>query len=440
MWKIAEWWLLILLALLLGISTHAQVIVEDERLLGKPISKMLIMGNEVTAEEIILREMKTEVGDIADSQKLEADLLRIQSLGLFSRVEFLLCADSAAAALTIKVTEEWYIFPFPFWRLTEDSPPRLIYGFRYLQENFRGRNETLSISLWNGADRGFKLAHRTPWMKGTTSWSRSISLYQTALISKRIAFEGKDLEERHTGVGIFVGKRWLIELNSEWGVKFRLVEADSAAQLATNGVLDRILEAHTQLLWDSRDLRQFPMRGFYAGCRFQYGWILNGTQRYYHGELDLRGYQALTRNLSICSRLFWQPSSEHIPPYDWNIIRNSNPIRSAHLHDEGKSLFLGTIEARIHLLQLRYFSWEAAPLAKRYFTNLQFGLAGALFFDFGDVYNRPEELTEDVLKLGYGVGLLFRIPYLEVLRLELSWNPEYSYEDVEFSWKIGTSF
>ena len=424
---------------LCGYNAFAQVSVQDPDLLSRPIDEIVITGNKITQEEIILREMKIRPGEMATEEMLEADRLRILGLDIFSRVEFVLNSRQGRNVLQIKVTEEWYIFPLPYWNLSDDEPPEVTYGFRYLQKNFRGRAETLKASVWGGYDRGFRFAHVTPWMKGTPSLIRSIGLYQKTEESRNLAVKDLGLEARHTVAQLFFGKRWTVETISEVGTRFRLVQADNPLQLATGGDLDRMLEAIVIFIWDGRDLRQLPRKGAYLGGRFTQGWLLSGRQRYQRLALDFRYYHP-TKFASICSRLQWHPGWGNVPPYDWIIVESTSPIRSSKLSDEGKSFIGLSVEARFDIFPLRYYTWKKAPYFKSYFRNLKYGLAGEIFIDGGDAYTDPIEPTLKTFMWGYGVGLLLRVPYVDVVRLESSWNPDYSFSDVRFSWKVGISF
>lgn len=420
-------------------QVFGQVFVDDPSLLGRTIAQIEISGNRVTKKEIIQREMKLKPGDQADLERLEIDQLRVQSLDIFSRVEFNLIQRQGEVVLIITVTEEWYIFPLPYWELTNDTPPKIIYGFRYEQRNFRGRDETVIVDLWSGADRGFHISHNNPWVAGTPMLGRSINLYQKTQTSRLLAFRGKDLEERHSVAEVRMGKRWTIELTSEVGAKFRLVQAENPLQLASGGQLDRLFEAQLLTIWDGRDLRTFPRRGLYFGTGFAQGWILNDCDQYRSFSFDLRTYVPY-KDLSLCTRFQWQPGMGNVPPYDWFIVEDTAPIRSSKLADEGDSFLMGSLELRVELYHLRYYTWRHAPVLKQYFRNLKYGLASELFLDAGDAYQGDKSVTVGSLMWGFGFGLLLRVPYVDVIRLETSWNPEYSFADARFSWRLSVSF
>ncbi|MFH1734905.1 MAG: BamA/TamA family outer membrane protein, partial [bacterium] len=314
------------------------------------------------------------------------------------------------------------------------------YGFRYTQKNFRGRAERFKASLWGGAQRGFKFKHVTPWIEGTPNFSQSIEIYQVTDISQNLAVKELELEARHTGASYLIGKRWNLELSSVVGGRFRLITAGNPAQLASAGQLDRVLDFQISNFWDRRDLKQFPRRGTFLGSGLKHGWVLNLEKSFTRFEIDARSYLPIAKTVSLCARSAWYPAWGEAPPYDWFLVKNTAPIRSTDISDEGRSFVLGSIEARIDLLTLHYFTWEKAPILKSYFRNLAYGLALEFFFDVGDAYDGFDELAVESLMWGYGFGFLVRLPYIDVLRLETSWNPEISPQNFSLSWKIGVSF
>ncbi len=423
-----------------GSSVVAQVEIFDKDLLGKFIDEIEVTGNKVTREEIILREMRTRPGSIADNDQMNTDLLRIIGLDLFSRVEFRLIEDNGKLILKIEVTEEWYIFPMPFWNISSHAPHELTYGFRYMHKNFRGRAESLRSSLWGGEHRGFQFTHITPWVANTPNMSRSIDLRQVTKKSRNIEIEDLELETRQTAAQVYFGKRWTIELSSSIGTRFRLIQGEDPRQVVSESGLDRVQEAMFWTTWDGRDLKQLPRKGWYCDLYYSHGWLLNSKDRFQRFVVDLRKYLPVGKT-ALCSRIFWSPGWGEIPPYDKIVVRQTSPIRSARLSDEGKSLFLISTELRFDLFRLRYFTWHKSPrLVRQHVRNLKYGLAATLFVDAGDTYTDNDLVNSRSIMWGYGTGLLVRLPYVDVIRLESSWNPEYSLANFVLSWKIGVSF
>ncbi len=416
-----------------------QVTVKEDRLLTIPLDAIEIEGNEVTRKEIILREMHLRVGAVASRNSLEIDLLRIRDLNLFNRVEFILTEQNGKNILIVRVTEKWYIFPLPYWNFKDNDPKELVYGFRYLQQNFRGRNESLTVDLWSGSDRGYHWSHLNPWVQGTPALSRSVAFSQITKSSRRLDLQSLDLEEHHTSAELKIGKRWSIESTSEAGVKFRLVRADDPRQLAGSGGLDRILEVQCVSFWDLRDSRIYPQKGFFLQGQLVSGWLLDGEGNYRRIALDARKYMQLHK-LTLAIRTQWSPGWGAVPPYDWFVSGDSFPIRSAGLSDEGISFWKASLETRMILFPIRYFTWEHAPFLKRYFRNLEYGLAVSLFADVGDIYTQAKSIAVSSISTGFGGGLLFMLPYVNIFRVELSMNPELPLRKARVSARLGIAF
>ncbi len=421
-------------------NSPAQVFFESPPLEGRIITAIQITGNRVTRPEIILREMHTQTGSTADEDRLQLDLLRVKALGLFNHVEFHLTERADGVILLIAVTEEWYIFPLPFWDFKDNDPQKLIYGFRYRQNNFSGRNETLILSLWEGEDRGFRALHATPWVRGTPNFSRSLDFAQYSTSSRRLALKDLGLEERYASADIHFGKRWTIEGFTEIGARFRLIRGSHPLQLATSGGLDRVLDVRGAVVWDRRDLKIFPRRGFYLEGAVIQGWILDSSLDYQRLQADVRAYYPMSTRISMAGRLQWNPGWGSVPPYDWIVMSGSSPLRSSGLSDEGTSFWGAAWETRMDIWEVRSFTWKKAPIFREYFKNLEYGLSGEVFADFGDAYQSSRQVRWEAVQVGYGAGLLLILPYVDVVRLELCFNPDYSWNAGRFGIKTDISF
>ncbi|HZY82946.1 MAG TPA: BamA/TamA family outer membrane protein [Cyclobacteriaceae bacterium] len=144
------------------------------------INRVIIVGNKVTRDRIILRELSLKPGDTISSNRIDNQLVRdrakIYNLRLFNTVvvrwmEF----DSLTAKvdLIIEVTERWYIFPQPileladrnfneWWQNYDHDWKRIKYGLRLYETNFRGQNEKLRFTAQFGYLRKFLLTYSIP--------------------------------------------------------------------------------------------------------------------------------------------------------------------------------------------------------------------------------------------------------------------------------------
>lgn len=144
------------------------------------INRVLIIGNKITKEKIISRELDLKPGDTIGTARLEKvlqqDQRKIYNLRLFNSVSVRwLEVTKEQVDLLIEVNERWYIFPVPifelsdrnfneWWQNYDHDFRRVNYGLRLYQYNFRGRNETLRLTAQFGFTRRFELSYRIPYI------------------------------------------------------------------------------------------------------------------------------------------------------------------------------------------------------------------------------------------------------------------------------------
>jgi len=144
------------------------------------INRVLIIGNKVTRDQIISRELSLKPGDTINTKRIDAVLLqdqrKIYNLRLFNTVTIQwLELTTSQVDLLIEVNERWYTFPVPIFELSDRNfnewwqnynhdLSRVNYGLRLYQYNFRGRNETLRFTAQFGFTRKFELSYRIPYI------------------------------------------------------------------------------------------------------------------------------------------------------------------------------------------------------------------------------------------------------------------------------------
>lgn len=141
------------------------------------LKAILIEGNKVTKDKIIIRELPVKNGDRIAIEEKDTLAVRckqqLANLSLFNSVRVSFNTDTVNNIfLHIIVVERWYTWPLPIfqiadrnfnqWWLTKD-PERLNYGIEFTQYNMRGRNETMRIKLQDGFTRKLEVAYTLPW-------------------------------------------------------------------------------------------------------------------------------------------------------------------------------------------------------------------------------------------------------------------------------------
>src|SRR5690606_10003834 len=144
------------------------------------INRIFIVGNKITHDRIILRELTLRHGDIIYNLDLPAiienDKKKLINTRLFNTVEIRpLELQPGFVDLLIDLNERWYTFPSPifelsdrnfneWWQTYDHDFRRVNYGLRLYQFNMRGRNETLRLTAQFGFQRKFELSYRFPFI------------------------------------------------------------------------------------------------------------------------------------------------------------------------------------------------------------------------------------------------------------------------------------
>ncbi|MDX9925425.1 MAG: POTRA domain-containing protein, partial [Ignavibacteriaceae bacterium] len=126
------------------------------------IDSIKIIGNDITEDFIILRELSFKEKDAVDNRILKFNKERIFSLGLFTSVELNIEKFPKYNQLNIIVEEGWYIYPIPFISRSNQKKNSYSYGINVEIKNFRGRNEYLKGSTSFGYDPSFSVSYENP--------------------------------------------------------------------------------------------------------------------------------------------------------------------------------------------------------------------------------------------------------------------------------------
>lgn len=143
---------------------------------GEPAEDIVAIqfsGNEVTREQVLLREMALAVGDPADTDAIARSRQAIADLGLFREVIIDLQPGDEGVALDVRVREKRYLLPVP--RIDASSDRDRSYGLQLRWNNAWGLNHTLNAFVEDGRypndrqrerERRGRLAYDAPLVHG----------------------------------------------------------------------------------------------------------------------------------------------------------------------------------------------------------------------------------------------------------------------------------
>jgi outer membrane protein assembly factor BamA len=396
---------------------------ENDSLLQLPLSAIYIVGNDHTHEDVILRELLFSAGDTATDSLLAASKKRLENLWLFNRVEFMPLPGNGDWSLLISVTERLYIFPYPVFNFEDRDWKKLTYGFGFAHENFRGRNEKLYLSLSFGERPGWHFTYFNPWVN--SKWHLLTGFY----IRKYIMQNHSDkFDENHLYLAVNFGKYWTRYFHSNLSVTRDRIRLADSASLYYHPSTETNYGLNFSNALDTRDLYAYPSRGQYLFFRLRYQGFFEPQPDYWQYVFDLRQYLNFKR-LILAGRLHTKQSIGTLPIYDRVYFGYDERIRG-HFSEvkEGRHSFLASIDLRFPLLPVRYLTFNTGLLPELYTKNLKFGVNAGLFLDSGVVWKTKREFGVTNFNSGFGAGLHFLAPYIEVLRFDLAFNEKLSSE------------
>ena len=89
---------------------------------------------------------------------------------------------------------------------------------------------------------------------------------------------------------------------------------------------------------------------------------------------------------------------------------------------EGENRALGSVAFRMPLIPLRYYHLDDVPQLQ----NLKFGMSMGIFADTGVIWFQKDRIDRSMFQSGFGFGLHFQLPYLQVLRLEMAFDEKWN--------------
>jgi len=396
----------------------------DSSLSGKLISNITVYGNKKTKSSIILREMNHKTGDPLNPILLEEDRKRIQNLYLFNRVMILAEPDHQEVRIRIIVTEQWYLIPYPLFFINERDWGKLSYGAGLTHLNFRGRAETIKALFWLGYNPAVQLHYGNPWIAGKRNLLMQLGLYYKQVRSKH--FED-DVNEIYWGIELKPGKRF--GLHTFFNLIFRYEQITFSPSipgqtLSSNG-RDRLPRFGFEFFWDHRDLKEYPHKGWYMSLSTLKTGFPSSTADYFSINSDMRTYLPFGSKCTLAFRLASHLSAGTIPIYDRVYFGYGERIRGHFFEEyEGENKAQSGLAFRFPLIPIQYITLADIPGL----ADLKFGLSIGFFAETGLVWFQRDRIRSSMFISGYGCGLHFHLPYIDVLRLDLAFD-EYGHTE-----------
>lgn len=427
------------------------------------INRIFIIGNRVTRDQIILRELTLKPKDIVFSTDLagilDLDKKKLVNTRLFNKVDIrTLELDSAKIDLLIDLNERWYTFPSPVFELSDRNFnewwqnyghdwKRVNYGLKLYQFNMRGRNETLRFLAQFGFQRRFELLYRFPYIDKKQKHGLAIELGY--LETKNLAYRTEDHKYQFLKSDTILRNDKFMALSYTFRksfykthavrVEFRDMQVEDKVKVENPDYIKGETQKQQKYFWityqftaDHRDLFAYPLRGyqFIAGITktgIGAGDDVNKieTNLLYSKYFDLKKKFYLSNN----SVAYWSnPQDLSYTNYGVLGLRRQF-VRGYELYViEGPFFALNKTTFK-KLIFSNTYHWGDMPLEQ--FRHVPISIYLKTYADFGYVKNYPDYVVtgrntrlSDSLLAGTGLGLDIVGSYDVVIRFEYSFNAE----------------
>lgn len=408
------------------------------------IDSVLIIGNKITEQDIILRELTFSIGDTVNYETLKYNRERIYSLGIFTHVELNITESSSVNVLVISVEESWYIYPIPFVELEDKDWNKISYGVYVVVKNFRGRNETISSRGALGYDPSLNINYTNPYLIRDKNIYFSAQLAYVEAQNKSNTAEklyGSEFSHKFVSASVSAGKRMMLYHRVGLNLSFDYIETPRYIRTisASDDRIDKVISLGANYVYDTRDLAQFPREGMLALFEFKTKGLGIDAINYQVMTIDFREYRKLVGELGakwrVASRI---TLGDNVPYYDRSYLGLGERIRGYYTTEqEGHEYYLGSIELNYPLIKELNINFDFVPLLPKELLTYRVALYASLFTDTGATRLRGKSIGIKNFNSGYGAGLTLLILPYNILRVEHAFD---EYGNNQWILDLGISF
>jgi outer membrane protein assembly factor BamA len=426
------------------------------------VNRIFFIGNRITRDQIINRELSIKPGDIVFTGDLpgilDLDRKKLINLRLFNKVEIrTLELDQKKIDVLVDVSERWYTFPTPvfelsdrnfneWWQNYNHSWRRVYYGMRLYQYNMRGRNETVRLVAQLGFARKFELSYRIPYIdkKQKQGLTFEVAYQETKNLAfktenhKYQFFSGSGVLRQDRVASVTYSYRKTFYQTHAAKLEYRYMNiADTVRTLNSNYLRAESQfsnQRYTTLVYqftsDHRDFFAYPLKGYQLiasiaklgignledvnkfDINVSYSKFFDLKRKFYLSN-NVIGYWSTPQNLAYTNYGVLGLRKQFVRGYEVYVI-------------EGPYFAVNKMTFK-KLLFSRVTRWEAMPIEQ--FRHVPISIYFKTYADVGYVRNYSDyreagrnTLLSDKAISGAGFGFDVIGSYDLVLRFEYTWN------------------
>jgi len=438
------------------LALHPQdtLIISNDKLV---IEDIIISGNMVTRERIILRELTFGVGDTILKMELLPVFQRsrenLLNISLFNFVYFdATHMPGNRIKVLIEVTERWYIWPVPILEYAERNFSYFIqhrewdkinYGIWLKWNNFRGRRELLTGKLRLGYVQEYALSYLIPNIgkKQQHGFSTGFNknqqneIFLNTINNSPVEYEPQSIPAM-VRLNAFVNYTYRRKLYTTHSLRLEYFDyevSDSVAIQNPNFLGDGRTNLGFFMLTynfnhDVRDSQIYPLEGFAVRIRAeQMG--LGIIPDFPYRNLRLTGvflfHQMLASRIYFNNATKARYSMEKMMPYALGRGLGYNEFLSGYENYviDGTDYFITKYNLKFQLIKPT--TWTIPFIRMEQFNKVHYAVYFNLFADAGYVNNVFPDPTNTMVndwQFSTGVGLDFVTYYDQVFRIDYVLN------------------
>ncbi len=339
---------------------------------------------------------------------LAADQRRLDELRLFTSVLFEPRLENDGVILQVTATETLRLLPIILIRVTDENGVSIGPGLRGI--NLLGRETQSGVAVRFGGETAVSAT-----VDATTitpgSWTRHVGFGYT---QRRNAIY--EFDETTTTVDARFARNWKHGLRTGVTGDILAIDTGSADASLSGDGKDLIPTAGAFLTLDTLDSSTNPRAGTWAEVEVA---RLFGDANSWTFILDGRRFQRLSERhgLGLFSLATFQTGEvgAGLPTYLQFALGGGNSVRGWSLGSrQGRNQFIGSLEYTYVAQPVRAFSVAG--------LNLYAGLQVVGFADLGVAADGDGDREGESAIDGYGVGVRFLVPFVDVIRMDVAWG------------------
>jgi len=422
------------------------------------VTSITIVGNKITKDKIILRELEFSTGDLLLLPKLDSLIVKskqnLLNRSLFNFVTISKNITDTNCSVKILVVERWYVWPIPIiqfadrninsWIEKKDLS-RINYGIDLRVDNFRGLMENLNIVLQGGYDIVLAFRWNIPYLSKNQVFGMGFS--GGVQLNHEVAYSTIDNKEQYYkssngfaqqvkyGSANFTFRPKYNYLYS-FGVVFnQFVFQDTILKLNPNFASEQTTYNYFSfgmgLKLDFRDYKPYPLNGYYFDININkkgFG-IFGDDVNYFSAGANFDQYLHIYNKWFFAYNFGAKLTNQDVQsPYFIRSGLGYHPftIRGYELYViNGQKLGMFKSNLKFELIPRTKFNifWIRSTKFKESFLEVY----ANLFFDAAyvdDIYTYKLNPLANQVLWSTGIGIDMITYYDLVLRLELSINKQ----------------